>query len=219
MLANVAAPPEMDGSAVDHRLHHQQHNHNHAPFAPPPPLSQPLRKRKAEAAPENNERLSKRLSLLNLGMPLHPIHSIQSAPQKLYVPVENSTTTPPSQDKHHHHHHHHNPPTPPDDGAMQLDDSKHKVYIHSLDDELSSSSSDTDTDDESRLVFLPDIEKHLARNRLPLHVLTAPAPGRPDAAELAGKELVLYRVPSSISVPEEQDSVRKAILEARERAR
>jgi hypothetical protein len=69
MLANVAAHPEMDGFGVDHRLHHQHHNHNHAPFTPQqPPPQLPMRKRKAEAAPDNNERLSKRMSLLNLGM-------------------------------------------------------------------------------------------------------------------------------------------------------
>ena len=99
---------------------------------------------------------------------------------------------------------------------MQLDDSKYKVYIYSLDDELSSS--DPESEEDSKLIFLPDIEKHLAKYRLPAHVL-APPSARPDPAELLGKELVLYRVPSSISVPEEQDSVRKAILEARERAR
>jgi hypothetical protein len=99
---------------------------------------------------------------------------------------------------------------------MQLDDSKYKVYIYSLDDELSSS--DPESEEDSKLIFLPDIEKHLAKNRLPAHVLASPS-ARPDPAELLGKELVLYRVPSSISVPEEQDSVRKAILEARERAR
>ena len=99
---------------------------------------------------------------------------------------------------------------------MHLDDTKHKVYIYNLDDELSSSDTDGEDSSSGKLVFLPDIEKHLRTNRIPAHVLRA----GPDPAELvAGKELVLYRVPSSISVPEEQDSVRKAIIEARARAR
>ncbi|KAF6225320.1 hypothetical protein HO173_012805 [Letharia columbiana] len=34
-----------------------------------------------------------------------------------------------------------------------------------------------------------------------------------------GNEMVLYSVPSSLSVPEEQDKVRKAIIESRARAR
>jgi hypothetical protein len=102
---------------------------------------------------------------------------------------------------------------------MQLDDSKYKVYIYNIDDELSSSDNESSdgADSSGKLVFLPDIEKHLrAASRIPTHVLDP----RPDpSAELAGKELVLYSVPSSISVPEEQDSVRKAIIEARARAR
>jgi hypothetical protein len=92
---------------------------------------------------------------------------------------------------------------------MQIDDSKHKVYIYNLDDELSSGD---ESEDNKKVIFLPDIEKHLRSNRIPTHVLANPQ-------ELAEKQLILYSVPSSISVPEEQDSVRKAILEARARLR
>ncbi|KAJ4295953.1 hypothetical protein N0V88_004655 [Collariella sp. IMI 366227] len=99
---------------------------------------------------------------------------------------------------------------------MQLDDTKYKVYIHNLDDELSSSDNESDT---GKLVFLPDIEKHLRRtNRLPLPG-RALDPRADPSAELAGKELVLYSVPRAISVPEERDGVRRAILEARAMAR
>lgn len=103
---------------------------------------------------------------------------------------------------------------------MHLDDTAHKVYIYNLDDELSS---DNESDAESRihgdgkLVFLPDIEKHLRANRLPM----VPRPILPNQdGELAGMQLVLYSDgPSSLTVPEEQDSVRKAIIEARARVR
>jgi hypothetical protein len=96
-----------------------------------------------------------------------------------------------------------------DDDAMQVDDSKHKVYIYDLDAELSESESD-----DGKLVFLPDIEKHLRESRIPPSVLAN------SEGELAGnKQLVLYNVPSSLSVPEAQDSVRKAIIEARARVR
>lgn len=88
---------------------------------------------------------------------------------------------------------------------MNLDDSKHHIYIHDLDEELASIESD-----EERLVFLPDVEKRLAN--LPKSVLTSETAPR-------GKEVVLYSVPESLSLPPEQDNVRKAILEARERAR
>jgi len=94
---------------------------------------------------------------------------------------------------------------------MQLDDSKYKVYIYNLEDELSSESEAED----GRLVFLPDIEKHMRTNRLvPQYMLSE----KPDP-DLASKQLVLYSVPSSITVPEDRDSVRKAIIEARQRAR
>ena len=94
---------------------------------------------------------------------------------------------------------------------MQLDDSKYKVYIYNIDDELSS---DSEVED-GKLVFLPDIEKHMRINRMPI-----PPPIVPNSdGELAGMQMVLYNVPSSITVPEEQDSVRKAIIESRARLR
>ncbi|KAK4105338.1 hypothetical protein N658DRAFT_416374 [Parathielavia hyrcaniae] len=196
----------MDGLGIDHHYHHQHQHFGHGPFTTQQLPSQPARKRKAEVPPENNERLSKRMSLLNL----------EHSGQKLYVPVENPDTQhvdPSAATTNSEKPRRHKPPI--DDSQMQLDDSKYKVYIYNIDDELSSSDNESDSAD-GRLVFLPDIEKHLLASRIPTRVLDP----RPDPrAELAGKELVLYSVPSSISVPEEQDSVRKAIIEARARAR
>ncbi|KAI1464271.1 uncharacterized protein F4812DRAFT_463022 [Daldinia caldariorum] len=147
-----------------------------------------MRKRKAES--QDNERLSKRLSLLNL----------EQNGQKLYVPVESPKLR----------------PTEcnilkqiPENDSMQLDDSKHKVYIYNLDDELSDAESDTD----GRLIFIPDIEKHLMQTRIPPSVLAS------KDGEFAGMQLVLYREPTSLTIPEEQDNVRRAIIEARQRAR
>ncbi|OAQ66869.1 hypothetical protein VFPPC_08376 [Pochonia chlamydosporia 170] len=145
-----------------------------------------LGKRKAET--QDNERLSKRLSLLNL----------EQNGNKLYVPVEtshspNTTTKLPSQ--------------PPE--SMELDDSKHKVYIYNLDDELSSESED----EEGKLVFLPDIEKHLRENRIPQQVLAN------SEGELAGMQLVLYKDPKSVIMPEDKDTRREAILNARQRTK
>ncbi|KAL8393317.1 hypothetical protein RB595_003195 [Gaeumannomyces hyphopodioides] len=184
-------------------------------------------KRKAETQEAHNERLSKRLSLLNL----------EKNGQKLYVPVENPAvrlpTSPPRRLAA-------RAPTPPSpaptpstspisepvvaadsrypvapaaqDAMMQLDDSKYKVYIYNMDDELSSDSEP----DEAKLVFLPDIEKHLRKSRVSM--IPPAVPPNPQG-ELVGKELVLYSVPSSLSVPQEHDSVRKAIIDARTRAR
>ena len=72
--AGETLPPlTMDTLGIDHHSHHQhqhqhQHqHHNHEPFAAQELPSRLPRKRKAGALPDNNERLSKRMSLLNLG--------------------------------------------------------------------------------------------------------------------------------------------------------
>ncbi|KAI0011951.1 hypothetical protein F4779DRAFT_615131 [Xylariaceae sp. FL0662B] len=178
-----------------------------------------MRKRKAES--QDNERLSKRLSLLNL----------EQNGQKLYVPVESPhlrPTTDPSS----------SPslssltrtPEGSSSNMMQLDDTKHKVYIYNLDDELSDSgssssndNSDTNTNNggnSGNLLFLPDIDRHLRQARIHIPPLSIPPPILPNRdGELAGMQVVLYREPASLTVPEEQDSVRKAIVEARARHR
>lgn len=90
---------------------------------------------------------------------------------------------------------------------MQVDDTRDRVYIHNLDDELADIESD-----EEKLIFLPDIEKRFSK--IPQHVLT----GRRDD-DHEGQELVLYSVPKSLTADEDHDAVRKAILETRHRAR
>lgn len=121
--------------------------------------------------------------------------------EKLYVPVEQpiAEATPVAKTI----------PRAQDEDIMQLDDTKHKVYIYDLDAELSDSESD-----DGKLIFLPDIQKHLRESRIPPSILAN------SEGELAGNnQLVLYNIPSSLSVPEEQDSVRKAIIETRARVR
>ncbi|KAF2772048.1 hypothetical protein EJ03DRAFT_348862 [Teratosphaeria nubilosa] len=94
---------------------------------------------------------------------------------------------------------------PNDEEFMQVDDTRDRVYIHNLDEELADIESD-----EERLIFLPDIEKRLSR--IPHQVLTGAGSGE-------NQQLVLYSVPKSLTVDEGSDSVRKAIIEARQRAR
>lgn len=89
---------------------------------------------------------------------------------------------------------------------MQLDDTKDKIYIYNLDDELRAVD-----EDEEQLVFLPDIERKL--NKIPKSVL------RDHSHPTTNSEVVLYQVPSSLSIPEHQDNVRKAIIESRARLR
>lgn len=86
---------------------------------------------------------------------------------------------------------------------MLLDDTKHTSYIYDLDRELA----DIDSP-PGALVILPLAERMLT---VPDSVLSD------DSSQ--GKELVLYSDPSSLSVPKEQDSVRRAIIESRARAR
>jgi hypothetical protein len=89
---------------------------------------------------------------------------------------------------------------------MQVEDTKDKVYIYDLDKELAEVESD-----EDRPIFIPDIEKHVMS--LPASVLIGD-----DMRAAAEKQMVLYRVPNSLSIPEDKDSVRKAIIETRRRA-
>lgn len=80
------------------------------------------------------------------------------------------------------------------------------MYVGDLDEEL------VDTEpEEKRLIFIPDIEQHL--NRIPKAIL------QQENTTSTGSEMVLYHIPESLSVPREQDSVRKAIIESRQRAR
>lgn len=93
--------------------------------------------------------------------------------------------------------------------SMQLDDTKDRVYIYNLEDQLR----DID-EEEGKLIFLPDIDRKLTKlTKIPKSVLTS------TSQPLANQEMVLYTVPSSLTVPEEKDNVRKAIIETRERAR
>ncbi|KAF2831234.1 hypothetical protein CC86DRAFT_463174 [Ophiobolus disseminans] len=170
-------------------------------------------KRAADGSLEHEQRLSKRFDLLNL---------VDNNGTRLYIPVPGSTDAtlprPPSspiasphplasviplskrQPKS-------RPPRSQTSEDMQIEDTPHRVYIHDLAAELS----DIESDEENP-IFLADIEKHLSK--IPRHVLQGP---EPKATEY--NQLVLYQDPSSLSVPEERDSVRKAIAEARRRIR
>ncbi|KKK12630.1 hypothetical protein P175DRAFT_0496898 [Aspergillus ochraceoroseus IBT 24754] len=87
--------------------------------------------------------------------------------------------------------------------AMMLDDTKHTIYIHDLERELA--------DDEpvgSSIMILPGLEDKLSVSRILVTDTKPPC-----------SEIVLYREPTSLSIPREKDGVRRAIMESRERAR
>ncbi|GFF60990.1 hypothetical protein IFM46972_11589 [Aspergillus udagawae] len=83
-----------------------------------------------------------------------------------------------------------------------LDDTKHTIYIHDLDSELADSEAQ-----EYSITFLPEIGAKLGSLPKLLTVDTQPQ----------NNELVLYRDPKSLTVPEEDDYVRRAILESAEK--
>ncbi|KAI5847245.1 hypothetical protein DFP73DRAFT_373861 [Morchella snyderi] len=104
-----------------------------------------------------------------------------------------------------------------DDDSMEVDnDNPNVVFVHNLDDELLS-----DEDEDAKgIVFLPDIEKKLTR--VPYDIARGSSGGgemrQPQQAETS-TALVLYTVPTSLTVSAEQDGVKRAIIEARERIR
>ncbi|CCU81527.1 hypothetical protein (translation) [Blumeria hordei DH14] len=171
------------------------------------------RKRKAESQ-ENNERLSKRLSLLKIGehwLPNNHFISLSNIlgpnGHKLYPSVEQS-----------------NPSNQPlvtlnsiepaalpaqisSNEVMHIDDTKHKVYIHDLDAELYECESE-----ERNLVLCPAIKKRLLENSIPKTLLSDPSSDE-------NNQLVLYSDPSSLTVAKEHDSVRRVIMESRARVR
>lgn len=94
------------------------------------------------------------------------------------------------------------------------------IFIKNLDEEVASYDSE-DNPNSQKLIFLPDIEKQLTR--VPYLLAENGARGDGSGGESGGgktsTDLVLYSVPSSLSVSEERDSVRRVIIEARNRIR
>lgn len=143
-------------------------------------------KRFAEENLERDQRLAKRLGRLSLERP--PLDGPTSSATRTASGATSGSS----------------------DGGllMQVDDTKDRIFIANLEDELAHVAAE---DDE--IVFLPQIERRMTK--IPKSLLTSHNP----ALAGTGKELVLYNVPTSLSVPQEQDSVRKAIVEVRERQR
>lgn len=101
---------------------------------------------------------------------------------------------------------------------MPIDETRHRVYIHDLDAEIAQI--EADENQEQRKLFLPEIEKKLTR--VPDRVLQSTVTGgsvQPPNNVNTNTQLVLYRDPTSISVPAEEDAVRRSIIEARRRLR
>lgn len=129
--------------------------------------------------------LSKRLSLLNLNYGSFNINQ----PRR---PTPTPIPKPPKKQR----------PSLVEQERMEVDN---VVYVSDLD-------SDSESDADDKVVYLPDIERKL--NRIPYQLVSGGSKDLPTSTEL-----VLYSVPSSISVPEQKDVVRRAIIESRQRLR
>ncbi|POS84961.1 hypothetical protein EPUL_002960, partial [Erysiphe pulchra] len=150
-----------------------------------------FRKRKAENY-ENNERLSKRLSLLNLERSGHKLISPPQPPISHNQNQNSHVVTLPSTNS----------------DLMQIEDTKNKVFIHDLEAEILEVQSE-----EAKLIIHPEIEKHLRDIRFTPQFIA------PTSTSHEDKQLILYNEPGSITIPEELDSVKRIIVETRCRIR
>jgi len=146
------------------------------------PIAPQGQKRKpADDDLESEQRLAKRFNLLS-------VENIKN----LYIPVEQPAPVARKRSN-------------AFSDTMNVDDSRDRIYIHDLDEEIADIESE-----EDRLVFMPDLEKRITK--IPRSVLMGNQSANPH------NEVVLYGVPESLSIPPDRDVVRKAIIESRVRA-
>ncbi|KAL5334940.1 hypothetical protein BJX70DRAFT_341512 [Aspergillus crustosus] len=88
---------------------------------------------------------------------------------------------------------------------MVLDDTKSRVYIYDLDRELTENKAV-----DCPLIILPGLEESLSMSKILVPL---------GKANRQCSEIVLYREPESLSISKENDQVRRALMETRERAR
>lgn len=89
---------------------------------------------------------------------------------------------------------------------MPVDETKDRIIIHDLEAEIAEIEAA-----EPKTMFLPDIDKKVSA--IPQRLL------QNQSGNTNNTQMILYEVPTSISVPKEKDAVRKAIIAARARAR
>ncbi|KAI5295414.1 hypothetical protein KEM52_001484 [Ascosphaera acerosa] len=92
------------------------------------------------------------------------------------------------------------------DEFMDVEDTKHRVFIGNLEREIREIERLEKQGKEP--IILPGLEKLIYR----------PGALRLKPPAVPSNELVLYKVPASISVPEQHDSVRRALADHRDRA-
>lgn len=104
---------------------------------------------------------------------------------------------------------------------MPVDDDPHRIFIDDLDAaiaEIEAEERAAKEKQQEQAFFLPDdVEKEMSS--VPNHVLKRSATGSGTIELPPSQALVLYKDPLSLSIPEEDDAVRKAVHEARQRIR
>ncbi|KIV86027.1 hypothetical protein PV11_01669 [Exophiala sideris] len=172
-------------------------------------------KRKAEDELESQSNISSQFKKLRLN---HAAPQPQPSPSGvMYRPLVANTDIRPAPPSFEDHDYDaipsHEPQTLPDSEFMTVDDTPHRVIINNLDAEIAQIEADEAA--AASTVFLPDVDKKVSS--IPQRLLqNRQAASIPENTNTA---LVLYRDPASISIPEEGDAVRLAIIAARARAR
>jgi len=164
-------------------------------FGGPTQLSSKRRRaEEEEEEPETEQRITKRLARMRIGQEQEALRreALDHSLPRLHLQPSVSSAEPTTNGS-------------STDDHMYLDDTKDKVYIYDLESEIAQIEAA-----EPKGIFLADIDRKISA--IPQQLLQS-------QTNTANTQLVLYQVPSSISVPEEQDHVRKAIIAARARAR
>lgn len=100
-----------------------------------------------------------------------------------------------------------------DGGMMSIDDTTDRIWVHDLDAEIAEiEAEEARHKNEIQLNNAADQEI----GKIPQHLLRGNATHNDAQSNM---QMILYRDPISISVPEEHDAVRKTIIEARRRMR
>lgn len=99
-----------------------------------------------------------------------------------------------------------------DSGMMSVDDTTDRVWIHDLDAEIA----EIEAEEARAQSGIQLTEAGKESSKIPQYLLNLNT--TPDEGQ-SNMQMILYRDPISISVPEEHDAVRKTIVEARRRMR
>lgn len=103
-----------------------------------------------------------------------------------------------------------------EDYSMPVDDTADRVYIGDLEAEIAAIEAEEAQQRAEREQQLMLSQAGQDMLQIPAHLLR---PQRYQDSPASNMQMVLYRDPTSISVPEEEDAVRKTIIAARARAR